>query len=310
MTFNPNADIRSSDVSRAGGRSGGLGGRGMMIGGGGGGCLLIAIVLIYALMGGNIGDILGSGSPQGQQQGQPAAQDPVGGQSYDEECRTGEDANTKDLCLVGAVMASADTVWSGLAPQMGVGFAQPHGSIFSGQVNTGCGAASAAVGPFYCPADQTIYIDTSFYDDLTSRFGADGGQLAKEYVIAHEYGHHMQNLQGTMERIDHSRTGADSDSVRLELQADCYAGVWANHAATSQDQNGQTFLQPLTDQDIESALSAASAVGDDHIQRDVSGGQVNPESWTHGSSEQRRQWFTTGYQTGDPASCNTFAGAI
>lgn len=298
MTFNPNADISSGNVSRSGG-GGGLGGRGLAIGGGGGGCLLIVVVLIYALMGGNPADILGggTGAPQGQTQGQ----------SLNQECRTGADANANDDCLVQATVESTDSVWRDLAPQAGIRFSEPQAKIFSGQVNTGCGMASSATGPFYCPADQTIYIDTTFYQELSSRFGADGGQLAKEYVIAHEYGHHIQNLEGRMGQIDHSQTGPESDSVRLELQADCYAGVWANHASQSTDEKGQAFLQQLTSDDINSALSAASAVGDDHIQGDVSGGQVNPETWTHGSSESRRAWFTQGYGSGDPKSCGTFS---
>lgn len=298
MTFNPNADIRSDNVRRSGG-GGGLGGRGMMIGGGSGGCLLLVIVIVFVLMGGDPGAILGSGD-SGQQQ--PAQQ----GQEQS-ECTTGQQANERDDCLVQGTVESADAVWAQLAPGMGIQFSEPRALLFSGQTSTGCGAATSAVGPFYCPADSTIYIDTSFYQELSSRFGSSGGQLAKEYVVAHEYGHHIQNLQGTMSRIDQSQTGPESDSVRLELQADCYAGVWANHAAASQDQGDQNFLEPLTQQDIADALSAAAAVGDDHIQEDVSGGQVNPEAWTHGSSEQRERWFTTGYDSGDPATCDTFS---
>lgn len=300
MTFNPNADISSGGASRGGG--GGIGGRGLAIGGGGGGCLLVVIMIVWALMGGNPLEILG-GSQQTTTQGQSQGED------LSQKCQTGADANRDDDCLVQGTLASANIVWEDLAPEAGISFQAPKARIFSGQTNTGCGAASADVGPFYCPADSTIYIDTSFYDELTSRYGADGGQLAKEYVIAHEYGHHIQNLQGTMSKIDHSQTGAESDSVRLELQADCYAGVWANHATSSTDSQGQPFLQPLTSDDINSALSAATAVGDDHIQGEVAGGQVNPETWTHGSSEARRAWFTQGYGSGDPKSCNTFETA-
>lgn len=300
MTFNPNADISSGNVSRAGGGGGGMGRGGIAVGGGGG-CLLVVVALIVALMGGDPMAILGGqmGTTQDQSQVQP----------MDQQCATGADANANDDCLVQATVESADSVWGALAPEAGIPFAEPQAVIFSGQVNTGCGMASAAVGPFYCPADHVIYIDTSFYQELTTRFGADGGNLAKEYVIAHEYGHHIQNLEGRMDRIDHSQTGPGSDSVRLELQADCYAGVWANHATSSTDSQGQPFLQPLTSDDINSALSAATAVGDDHIQGEVAGGQVNPETWTHGSSEARRAWFTQGYGSGDPKSCNTFETA-
>jgi predicted metalloprotease len=297
MTFNPNADIRSDNVSRGGG---GGRGRGIAIGGGGGGCLLLVIVVVYAIMGGNPLDLL-----QGSDTDSSQSQDQGTGEST--ECRTGADANASDDCLVQATVESADATWKDLAPQMGISFSEPRGKLFTGQTNTGCGAASRDVGPFYCPADSTIYIDTSFYDELSSTFGASSGAFAKEYVVAHEYGHHIQNLQGTMDRIDHSQKGPKSDGVRLELQADCYAGVWANHASSSKDQEGQAFLEPLTDEDISDALSAASAVGDDHIQGEVSGGQVNPETWTHGSSAQRQKWFTTGYESGDPGSCDTFS---
>jgi predicted metalloprotease len=299
MTFNPNADIRSDNVSRGGG--GGGRGRGLVLGGGGGGCLLLVIVVIYALIGGNPLDLLqggGTGTTQGQQ-----AQD--SGETT--ECRTGADANESDDCLVQATIESADSAWAEIAPGMGIDFREPQARLFTGQTNTGCGAASKDVGPFYCPADATIYIDTSFYDDLSSTYGASDGSFAKEYVIAHEYGHHIQNLQGTMEHVDHSQSGPTSDGVRLELQADCYAGVWGSRAASSTDSGGQEFLEPLTDEDIADGLSAASAVGDDHIQGEVSGGQVSPETWTHGSSSQRQKWFTTGYESGDPASCDTFS---
>ncbi|MGP9695310.1 KPN_02809 family neutral zinc metallopeptidase [Brachybacterium sp. AOP25-B2-12] len=301
MTFDPGADIRSGNVSRGSGGGGRIGGRGLAIGGGGGGCVLLIVVIVLALLGVNPLPLLGmdggADPGQAQQESEP----------LDERCRTGADANANDDCLVSATIASADAVWSELAPEAQISdFTPPRGIIFSGQTNTGCGAASAAVGPFYCPADSTIYIDTSFYEELTTRFGASDGQLAKEYVIAHEYGHHIQNLQGTMRRIDQGQTGPTSDSVRLELQADCYAGVWVHHATTTDDAHGTPFLQPLTSDDIDAALSAASAVGDDHIQGEVSGGQVNPETWTHGSSEQRRHWFSAGYGSGDPGSCNTF----
>ncbi|MCS6712154.1 neutral zinc metallopeptidase [Brachybacterium sp. EF45031] len=299
MTFNPNANIGSSNVGRAGGGS--LGGGGLMLGGGGG-CLMLVVVLIYALMGGNPMYILGGGG-----QSAPQSQQQSGELSGVEGCETGQDANTNDECLVQGVVESADSLWSQLGPDSGIRWQEPRTLLFSDRVQTGCGGATSAVGPFYCPANTTIYVDASFYQELETRFGASGGQLSKAYVVAHEYGHHIQNLQGTMNSIDRQGTGPQSDAVRLELQADCYAGVWAHHATRTTDQNGQPFLQPLTDQDIRDALSAASAVGDDHIQEDVAGGQANPESWTHGSSEQRMNWFMQGYQEGTVASCDTFS---
>ncbi|UVY85254.1 neutral zinc metallopeptidase [Brachybacterium sp. NBEC-018] len=302
MTFNPDAEIQSGNTRSAGGGGGMLprgGGGGRIALGGGGGCLLLVIVIVFALMGGNPMDLLGGGSTQ-----TGAASSGEGGAL--EQCSTGEDANTDDKCLVQGVVESADSLWAQLGPDSGIEFREPQAVVFSDQVQTGCGAATSDVGPFYCPADQTIYVDDSFFGDLQSRFGADGGPFAKMYVVAHEYGHHIQNLSGTMSKVDHQETGPQSGGVRLELQADCYAGVWANHASTTTDDNGVTMLQPLTDQDIQSALSAASAVGDDHIQGDVSGGQVQPETWTHGSSEQRQNWFMTGYQEGTVEACDTF----
>jgi predicted metalloprotease len=183
--------------------------------------------------------------------------------------------------------------------------------LFSQQVNTGCGPATTDVGPFYCPVDQTAYFDTSFFQVLVDQFGSSGGPLAQEYVVAHEFGHHVQNLLGVLGRAQQGPGGSEGNGVRTELQADCYAGVWAHYAAiTKQEGTGVTFLEPLSDKDIADALSAASSVGDDRIQQS-STGRVNPESWTHGSSAERQKWFTTGYQTGDPNKCDTFsAGAL
>ncbi|SLM94415.1 YpfJ protein, zinc metalloprotease superfamily [Brachybacterium faecium] len=260
--------------------------------------MLLVIVVIYALMGGNPLDLLdGGGGSRG-----PVAE----GGSLD-HCLTGADANEQDDCLVQATIESEDSLWSQLGPEAGVEFVEPQGRVFTSTVQTGCGAATADVGPFYCPADSTIYVDIAIFDSLSGRYGADGGQLAKMYVVAHEYGHHIQHLSGTMQEADRSQTGPQSGAVRLELQADCYAGVWAHHAANTVDDAGNAMLSPLTEEDIESALSAASAVGDDHIQGEVAGGEVRPESWTHGSSEQRRAWFTTGYEQGTVPSCDTFA---
>jgi hypothetical protein len=154
--------------------------------------------------------------------------------------------------------------------------------------------------------DQTAYFDTDFFQVLKNEFGSSGGPLAQEYVVAHEFGHHVQNLLGDIGRAQQGAQGAQGNSVRTELQADCYAGVWAHYAAiTKQQSTGVPYLEPLSDKDIADALSAASSVGDDRIQAAATG-RVNPESWTHGSSEQRQKWFTVGYQTGDPNKCDTY----
>jgi predicted metalloprotease len=208
-----------------------------------------------------------------------------------------------------ATVNSVQQYWTAALPRLGARYTRATTVLFNGQVQTGCGAASSDVGPFYCPADQRAYFDLGFFDDLKTRFGASGGPFAQEYVVAHEYGHHVQNLLGTSDRAGQGdQQGPESASVRLELQADCYAGVWGYNAAHTVDADGDPQLR-LTDRNIADALNAASAVGDDRIQQ-RSGGRVDPESWTHGSSEQRQKWFTTGFRSGDPRRCDTFSGSI
>ena len=268
-----------------------MGGRGVAVGGGAG--LIIAIVV--ALLGGNP---LGGGGSDPFSLGTSGGGEPTSDLSA--ECRTGEDANQQDDCRIVAVVNSVQEYWTETYDS----YQERDTVFFSGGVSTGCGNASSAVGPFYCPADQTIYIDLAFYDDLRSRFGAQGGPFAEAYVIAHEYGHHVQHLMGTDQRVGQDREGPESGSVRLELQADCYAGAWAANAVETE------LIEQLTEADIADGLDAAEAIGDDRIQ-ETSGGRVDPESWTHGSSDQRKQWFTTGYRSGTPQDCDTFAeGAL
>ncbi|MDF2581469.1 MAG: rane protein [Mycobacterium sp.] len=299
MTFNEGMQIDTSTTSSSGGGRRGGGGRGIAVGGGLGGLLLIVVALFLGV---------DPGSVMPQTQGGDYDTEGVSDPGFDlNQCKTGADANAIVQCRVVATGNSVDAVWA----QQLQGYQRPQVRLFTGQVNTGCGPADSAVGPFYCPADRTAYFDTDFFDVLVDQFGSSGGPLAQEYVVAHEFGHHVQNLLGVLGRAQQDPQGPTGGGVRTELQADCYAGVWAHYAAiTKQESTGETFLEPLSDKDIADALSAASSVGDDRIQKQATG-RVNPEAWTHGSSEQRQKWFTQGYRTGDPNQCDTFApGAL
>lgn len=258
----------------------------MMIGGVGGVGGLILVVIIV-LMGGNPLAMLGGGG------GGPTVQMPGGAPP---EASPEEQAAAE---LVTRVLGDTEDVWNDLFAQMGRDYPEPQLVLFTGAVDSACGQASAAVGPFYCPADQTIYIDLAFFADLSGQLGA-GGDFAPAYVIAHEVGHHVQNVLGDLGGGARDR-GADSHAVRVELQADFYAGVWANHAQASRN--------ILERGDIQEAMNAAAAVGDDRIQKGA-GRQVDPDSFTHGTGEQRVTWFKKGFESGDPTSCDTFAGDI
>jgi predicted metalloprotease len=286
MTFNPNAKIDSSKVRRRGRTTG--------VVAGGGGLLVVALFVVSQLTGIDLTGLAGGTGGGGE-----ATEEVIDG------CATGAEANADLDCRVAAGFDSIDTYWQYELPALGVTYTRPEAQLFTDQTTTGCGAATSATGPFYCPADATIYIDTSFYEELRTRFGASGGPLAEMYVLAHEYGHHVQSIGGIMQGLDQQATGPDSDSVRLEVQADCFAGAWVGAASETLDADGTAFFEPITDAQVADALSAASAVGDDRIQSATSG-QVNPESWTHGSSASRQKWFTAGY-TGGPNACDTFS---
>ncbi|MBG6054950.1 putative metalloprotease [Salinibacterium sp. CAN_S4] len=286
MTFNDNARINPDKVSRRGRNTG-------IAVGGGGGLLVVVLFVASQFLGVDLTGLAGGGTTGGDQQGEPLT-----------ECTTAEAANNGIDCRIAGAADSLDTYWEGELPALGQTYRTTNVVLFTGQVNTGCGGATSATGPFYCPPDELIYVDTAFYDELRNRFGSTGGPLAEMYVIAHEWGHHIQNSTGIMDGLDLQTSGPSSDSVRLELQADCFAGSWVGAASTIKSETGATFLDPVTDAQIADALSAASAVGDDRIQQSTQG-QVTPETWTHGSSEKRQQWFTTGLN-GGPNACNTF----
>jgi predicted metalloprotease len=294
MSFRDDSKLDPSQVQDERGR-GGVGRGGIAIGGGGLGIGVIIILLLVQALGGGggLGDLSGL---QEQTPGSAAANGDL------QDCVTGADANTRQDCRIVGYVNSVQSFWTNEFARRGRSYVPAATYFESGQWQTGCGAASTDVGPFYCPADKRVYLDLGFLDELHDRFGATGGSLAQGYVIAHEYGHHVQDLLGTLDQQSNT-TGAQGTSVRTELQADCFAGVWAAHATET------GLLNPITPAQIADALNAAEAVGDDRIQSETQG-QVDPDKWTHGSSQQRKNWFTTGYKTGDMTKCDTFGGSI
>jgi len=276
--------LRDGESSNIEDRRGMGGGRGLALGGGGIGTLLL--ILAVWLCGGDPRALLeqlgGGGAAQVQQQPQT---------------QNNQAQNDDQRQFVSAVLKSTEDVWNQILPQQArARYVEPKLVLFTDQTASACGYASSATGPFYCPGDNKLYLDFGFFRELKTRFGAPG-DFAQAYVIAHEVGHHVQNLLGTMDKVN-AAGNSNQLSVRLELQADCYAGVWANYV----QKKGL-----LEAGDVEEAMKAASSVGDDSIQKQAQG-YVVPESFTHGSAQQRMSWFNKGFQAGDMRQCNTFGG--
>jgi predicted metalloprotease len=304
VRWRPSGSIQVEDRRGAGG-GGGLGGIGMGGLGGGGGIpipvgggiggivITIIIIVVLNLLGGSSlgGAIGGLGGEQGG--GGPAA-------SLDPNDTSGQ--------FVNAVTVDVQTFWTERFSASGKSYQQTLTVLFTDQTQSGCGVASSQTGPFYCPSDKKVYLDTAFFDELKNRFGAPG-EFAQAYVIAHEFGHHVQDELGIMDQVAQQQQSdpskANDLSIRLELQADCLAGVWAHSVYTTPDQND---IESITDKDVQDAINAASAVGDDRIQQQATG-TIDKESWTHGSADQRAKWFNNGFKGGTTGDCNTFAAA-
>jgi predicted metalloprotease len=289
VRFRKGARLDPSQVEDRRGSGGmGLPGGGLAVGGGGLGVVGLAIYLLITLL---------SPSTAGLSPGLRTLDNRSVGTQSTTACTTAKAANTREDCRIVGYVNSIQAYWSGQFKAAGRTYAIARTVFFSGSTDTGCGTATSDVGPFYCPVDKHVYIDLGFFDELRSRFGATGGPFAQAYILAHEYGHHVQDQLGALGGGS-GQTGAQGRSVRTELQADCLAGVWANHAA----QTG--YLTPLTQADVADGLNAAAAVGDDRIQQQTQG-RIDRDTWTHGSSSQRDHWFTVGYQRGKPAACDT-----
>ena len=304
MRWRPSQNIEVEDRRGAGGglgggfgRMGGLGGGGIPIpvGGGIGGIVItIIIIVVLNLLGGSSlsGSLGGLGGEDGGGGGVPASLDP----------------NDTSGQFVNAVTVDVQAFWADRFQASGKSYTQTVTVLFTDQTQSACGVASSATGPFYCPSDQKVYLDTAFFDELRSRFGAPG-EFAQAYVIAHEFGHHVQDELGIMDQVAQQQQSdpskANDLSIRLELQADCLAGVWAHSVYTTPDQSD---VESITDKDVQDALEAARAVGDDRIQEQATG-TIDKESWTHGSAEQRATWFNNGFKGGTTQNCDTFSAS-
>ncbi len=285
VQYRSGAKLDSSQMGSGGG------GRGTTVALGGGAAIIVAIVAM--LFGLNPSDLLGS---------TPAGTPTTAETNPFDHCKTVADISKDRDCRFVAYTNSIQAFWATAYDS----YQQTQTRVFDGQVATACGTATAEVGPFYCPADKVVYLEgTFFYEMLKGQLGARGGDAAEAYVIAHEYGHHISNLTGTLTQAQsYKGTGPNSAQVRLELQADCYAGVWMANATKDPD----SPIEAVTAGDLDDAVDAAKAVGDDRIQL-KSTGQVSPESWTHGSAAMRRKWLAVGFNSGDANKCDTFSVA-
>jgi predicted metalloprotease len=296
MQFNDDAQLDTSQIEDRRGMGGG--GKLAL---GGGGLIAALLALFFGIGPDQLG--LSNGGGEASQTLPKSTSDQV-----KESCKTGRDANARADCRIVGVVNSAQAFWTAEFQRRGAKYQPANTEFFTGQTNTACGAATAAVGPFYCPGDKKVYIDLGFYNELRTKFNAKGGPFAEAYVIAHEYGHHVQNLTGNLGRKGSNVKGDQGGAVRVELQADCYAGVWTKYAMTTPGTDGRPMIGLINEQDIVQGLDAAAAVGDDRIQENFQG-RVNPESWSHGSAAQRQTWFKRGFTTGDTAQCDTFTAA-
>jgi predicted metalloprotease len=286
MTFRRRVRLNPGQVRDLRGGAAGMPGRGLALAGGGGVVGLVVLAL-FVLMGGDLG---------------PISPEPAGGRAQLEttsgsleDCQTGADANERLDCRIVGFANSIQVYWHANAELEGIRYEEAPTTLFDSAVSTACGYATSDVGPFYCPLDASVYLDLTFFEDLRWLLGAQGGPMAQAYVVAHEYGHHVQNLRGVLDAGQRD-TGPGGHAVATELQADCYAGAWTAEAADT------GFLEPPSREEVAVALDAAAAVGDDRIQRRATG-ELDPESWTHGSSQQRQDWFLIGYRSGDPTEC-------
>jgi len=302
LRWRPSGSIQVEDRRGAGGGGmggigmGGLGGGGIPIPVGGGiGGIVITIIIIVVL------NLLGGSSLGGSLGG-------LGGDDGGGGAAASLDPNDTSGQFVNAVTVDVQSFWAERFSASGKSYTQTLTVLFTDQTQSGCGVASSQTGPFYCPTDKKVYLDTAFFDELKNRFGAPG-EFAQAYVIAHEFGHHVQDELGIMDQVAQQQQSypsrANDLSIRLELQADCLAGVWAHSVYTTPDQSD---IESITDKDVQDAINAAAAVGDDRIQEQATG-TIDKESWTHGSADQRAKWFNTGFKGGTTEGCDTFSAA-